>query len=170
MHRGCLCRQRLSLVELLQHFLEFRLVTVRRRFEYILAQLERRIHILEGFEIIFHGIDRAIQIIRGSDGKEDACTQLLAAFPLDREQTMAILELQLYRISRLEIDTIVAELDSKRAEAASIRQTLGSEEQLWAVVKRELDEVARQFGSPATNGDRQRRRSRRVRSHCLYRA
>ncbi|MFN9720116.1 MAG: DNA gyrase subunit A, partial [Planctomycetota bacterium] len=98
----------LSLKELLQHFLDFRYETVRRRIEYQLAQLRKRIHILEGFAIVFDGLDKALKIIRASDGKKDAAKKLMAAFPLDELQTDAILELQLYRISRLEINDILS--------------------------------------------------------------
>src|SRR5690606_708667 len=143
--QGVLVPARLSLAEMLSHFLKFRFKTVKKRFEYQLKQLERRIHILEGFAIIFSGIDKALKIIRNSDGKEDACAKLMKEFPLDREQTMAILELQLYRISKLEIDTILAELDEKRKAAEEIRGILKSNKKLWGVVKKELDEVASKF-------------------------
>ena len=65
-------RDGLGLKAILQHFLDFRLITVRRRFEFQLRQLRRRIHILEGFAIIFNALDRAIKIIRESSGKSDA--------------------------------------------------------------------------------------------------
>ncbi len=132
---------------MLGHFLKFRFKVVKRRFEYQLKQLERRIHILEGFAIVFSGIDKAIKIIRNSDGKEDACEKLMKAFPLDREQTMSILELQLYRISKLEIDVIMAELDEKRAQAEEIRGILKSDKKLWGVVKNELEEIGTKFGT-----------------------
>lgn len=146
-NNGVLVPRRMSLDEMLREFLTFRLKTVRKRFEFQLRQLERRIHILEGFAIVFSGIDKAIKIIRASDGKEDACEKLMKAFPLDREQTMAILELQLYRISRLEIDVILKELEEKRAQAEEIRGILKSEKKLWNVVGTELDEVANKFGT-----------------------
>ena len=75
-----------------------------------LRQLQRRIHILEGFAVIFKGLDKALRIIRKSQGKQDAAQELMKVFPLDEEQTFALLELQLYRISQLEIDRIVQEL------------------------------------------------------------
>ncbi len=137
---------RLSLLEMLQHFLTFRLKTIRRRFEYQLRVLERRIHILEGFAIIFDGLDKALKLIRQSTGKADAATRLMGAFPLDAEQTDAILELALYRISTLEIDRIVKELKEKRAEAAKIRAILASEKKLWDIVKTELEELGEKFG------------------------
>ena len=58
----------LALPEMLQHFLDFRFETVKRRFEYQLRQLEKRIHILEGFVIVFDGLDKALRIIRKSTG------------------------------------------------------------------------------------------------------
>jgi DNA gyrase subunit A len=145
--QGLLVPARCNLVELLQHFLTFRLATVRRRFQFLLAQLEQRLHILEGFALLFNDLDRALKIIRSSQGKRDACDRLLKAFPLlDEPQTMAILELQLYRISSLEINTIKDELAAKQAEADKIRKVLSSEKRLWNVVQTELDEVAEQFG------------------------
>src|SRR5262249_12703958 len=55
--------RRLSLKEVLRYFLDFRFATVRRRFEYELAQLRRRVHILEGFRVIFDALDRALKLI-----------------------------------------------------------------------------------------------------------
>ena len=137
--------RRCDLSEMLQYFLDFRFVSVRRRFEYQLELLLRRIHILEGFEIIFNGLDKALKLIRASSGKQDAAQKLMANFPLDEVQTMAILELQLYRISKLEINTIRAELKEKRAEADQIRRILASNKRLWKVVENELNELANEF-------------------------
>jgi DNA gyrase subunit A len=143
---GALVPRRVNLAELLLYFLDFRFDTVRRRYEYLLAQLKRRIHILQGFKIIFDGLDRVLKIIRASDGKQDAAARLMKAFPLDLEQTMAILELQLYRISQLEIDDIVKELRAKKQEAAEIAAILGSTRRLWKIVETELKELAEKFG------------------------
>jgi len=104
--RGALVPRVLSLKELLRHFLDFRFETVKRRLEFQLEQLRKRIHILEGFAIIFDGLDLALKIIRASGGKKDAAEKLMAKFPLDELQTDAVLELALYRISQLEIDHI----------------------------------------------------------------
>ena len=143
---GALVPRRLSLAEILRYFLDFRFITVKRRFEYLLKQVLRRIHILEGFEIIFSGLDKAIKIIRASNGKADAAKKLMAVFPLDEEQTYAILELQLYRISQFDIDQIMEELAEKREEAKRIKKVLASEKLLWGVVETELNEVAEKFG------------------------
>jgi len=83
---------RLDLKSILWHFLHFRLDVVTRRLEHELAAVERRIHVLEGFERIFGVLDEIIRIIRKSDGKQDAAKKIMARFDLDAGQTDAILE------------------------------------------------------------------------------
>ena len=144
--RGNLIPRVLSLKELLQHFLDFRYETVKRRLEYQLEQLRKRIHILEGFEIVFNGLDLALKLIRASSGKKDAAVRLMDNFPLDEVQTDAILDLALYKISQLEIDHIRTELKEKRAEAAKIEKLLKSKTQMWAFSRKELEEMAAEFG------------------------
>ncbi len=131
----------LSLREILQHFLQFRLETVRKRFEYHLRQLRRRIHILEGFAKIFNALDRAIRIIRTSTGKPDAAERLKAEFLLDDEQTNAVLDSQLYKIAQMEIQKILDELKEKQKEASRIEGILASEKKLWGVVRGELEKL-----------------------------
>jgi DNA gyrase subunit A len=142
---GALVPARLELKAFLQHFLTFRMQTVRRRLEFQLRQLEYRIHVLEGFALVFNDLDRALKIIRNSTGKRDAADKLMKVFTLDEEQTMAILELQLYRISQLEINTILEELGEKRTEAEKIRKLLASEPKLWKLIQTELEELSTQF-------------------------
>ncbi len=135
-------RDGLNLKEMLRYFLDFRLVTVQRRFEFQLRQLRRRIHILDGFRIIFDGLDRAIKIIRNSSGKPDAAEKLMAEFALDDEQVTAILDSQLYKIAQLEIQKILDELKEKTKEANRLEAILKSEKKLWSVVRDELEALA----------------------------
>ncbi|MBA4190673.1 MAG: DNA topoisomerase [Planctomycetaceae bacterium] len=138
-------RDGLSLKEMLQLFLDFRLATVRRRFEYQLRQLKRRIHILEGFAIIFNALDKAIKIIRESTGKPDAAEKLKNTFKLDDEQVTAILDSQLYKIAQMEIKKILDELAEKKKEADRIETILASEKKLWNVIKGELEALVEKF-------------------------
>jgi DNA gyrase subunit A len=138
--------ERLGLKAVLRYFLDFRFATVRRRFEYELEQLRKRIHILQGFRVIFNALDRAIKIIRESDGKPDAAEQLIKAFKLDEVQAEAILDAQLYRIAQLEIKKILDELKEKKAAAEEIEAILASNKKLWRVVKDELSGVGEKFG------------------------
>jgi DNA gyrase subunit A len=140
--------RRMGIKEALGYFLDFRLQVVERRFAYQLAQLEARIHILEGFVTIFDALDALIKLIRASDGKEDAAGKIMKQWKLDEVQTEAILELKLYKLAKLEIHVIREELGEKSAEAKKIRAILKSEDKLWSVIKDELKATAAELGTP----------------------
>jgi DNA gyrase subunit A len=137
--------ERLSLGQMIRHFLDFRMLTVERRLAYDLGQLKKRIHLLEGFEIIFDALDETIRIIRKSDGKADAAQKLIARFKLSEEQVDAILELRLYRLAKLEILVIQQELAEKRKEAATLSGLLKSEVRRWALIEKELQALKAQY-------------------------
>jgi DNA gyrase subunit A len=134
--------------EMLEHFLDFRITVTQRRFEYLLAELKKRIHILEGFVTIFDALDETIKIIRASDGKEDAAGKIMKRFKLDDIQTDAILELKLYKLAKLEINVIREELEEKAKEAKRIQKILNDDEKLLDVVRGELEAVAKELGTP----------------------
>jgi DNA gyrase subunit A len=138
--------ERLNLRGCLRHFLDFRFEVVTRRFRFELAELERRIHILEGYATIYDALDEVLRIIRKSEGKQDAADKLMKRFSLDEEQVDAILELKLYRLARLEILMIQRELDEKRKEAKKLETLLKSDARRWTVVKDELTALAEQYG------------------------
>lgn len=137
--------ERLGICQILRQFLDFRFETIKRRFEFDLEQLRKRIHILKGFKIIFDALDRAIKMIRESQGKADAAEKLMKAFGLDDIQTEAILEAQLYKIAQIEIKKITDELREKAKEADRIEDILASKRKLWGVVKSELAELGEKF-------------------------
>ena len=138
---GSCVPRRLGLVDILDQFLDFRFATVTRRLQYELRLLLRRIHILEGFEIVFDALDQAIRIIRRSDGKQDAAIKLIGRFGLSSEQSDAILELKLYRLAKLEILAITRELAEKRAAARKLQALLKSRSRRWDMVRDELLEL-----------------------------
>ena len=132
---------RLDLAQILRHFLDFRMDVVTKRLEFDLEALRKRIHILEGFAIIFDALDETIRIIRRSDGKKDAAAKLIKRFSLTEEQVEAILELKLYRLAKLEILLIREELEQKRAEATRIERLLKSPKARWKLIRGELLEI-----------------------------
>jgi len=144
---------RLGLKEILWHFLHFRLDVVTRRLTNELAGLEKRIHILEGFAIIFDALDEIIRIIRASEGKADAAGKIMKRFAqLDAEQTDAILELKLYRLARLEVNLVNDELREKSKRAKEIKKLLEDDTSdtnrsgRWGIVRKELEEILDEHG------------------------
>jgi len=138
--------ERLDLREILMHFLNFRLDVVTRRLKYEQEALTRRIHILEGFATVFDALDQILKIIRASEGKADAAKKIMARFPLDAEQTDAILELRLYRLAKLEIVVIRKELEEKTKRVREIGRLLKSEDARWQIVRSEIQEIQKRYG------------------------
>lgn len=148
--------ERLDLKRMLWYFLHFRLEVVTSRLEHELEQLQRRIHLLEGFEKVFDALDEIIKIIRKSDGKADSAEKIMKRFELDAEQTDAILELKLYRLARLEILVIQQELAEKRKRSRQISGLLKDEEGRWKMVRGEIEEIQRTYGNPKLDPRRSR--------------
>ncbi len=138
--------ERLNLKQLLEHWLAFRLLTLRRRLSHELAQLRERIHVLTAYERIFDALDEVIRIIRASEGKRDAAEKLMDRFDLDDVQVEAILELKLYRLARLELLVIRQELAEKRAAAERLDSILASESEMKALMRSELVTLRKQHG------------------------
>ena len=137
--------KRLSLAEILRAFLDFRFATVTRRAEFDLSELDKRIHILEGFEKVFDALDEVIRIIRKSEGRADAAEKLMARFKLSEEQADAILDLRLYRLAKLEILLVQKELAERRGEAKKLATLLKTPKARWALIKDELGEIKQKY-------------------------
>ena len=138
--------ERLDLHQMLFYFLHFRLEVVTRRLSHELDTLNKRVHILEGFEKVFDALDEILKIVRKSDGKADAAAQIIRRFGLDEDQTDAILELKIYRLARLEILVIRKELEEKRRRIRQINTLLKDEGSRWVIVRVELEEIQKKYG------------------------
>ena len=138
--------ERLELREILWHFLHFRMDVVTRRLDNELERHQKRIHILEGLEAVFDALDQILRIVRRSEGKKDAAKKIRLKFPLDAEQTDAILELKLYRLAKLEILLVREELNQRKKRATEIRRLLKNEESRWKLVRKELVETQKLYG------------------------
>jgi len=138
--------ERLDLHQMLFYFLHFRLEVVTRRLSHELDTLNKRVHILEGFEKVFDALDEILKIVRKSDGKADAAAQIIRRFGLDEDQTDAILELKIYRLARLEILVIRKELEEKRRRIRQINTLLKDEGSRWDIVRVELEEIQKKYG------------------------
>jgi DNA gyrase subunit A len=160
--------ERLDLKAILWHFLHFRLEVVTNRLGHELGALERRIHILEGFEKVFDALDEILRIVRKSDGKRDAAEKIMKRFDLDAEQTDAILELKIYRLARLEILVVREELEEKRKRAKQIGALLRNEAGRWKLVRDEIEEVRSRYADPSV--DRRRTAIEAVEDEIEYSA
>jgi topoisomerase-4 subunit A len=132
-----------GLSEILQEWIDYRFVTVRRRTEFRLAKVNDRIHILEGRETILLNIDEVIAIIRNSDEPKAA---LIDRFKLSDRQAEDILEIRLRQLARLEAIKIQQELAELRGEKEKLEDILDNPSTLKRLVIREIEADAKQYG------------------------
>jgi DNA gyrase subunit A len=135
----------LSLLEVVENFVEFRREVVRRRTEFELRKAEARAHVLEGLKIALDHLDEVIKLIRGSKSPAEARDGLTTQFKLTTVQAQAILDMQLQRLTGLERQKIVDELVELLKTIERLRAILSSDELLMQLVVNELKEVREKF-------------------------
>ncbi|MFL6673345.1 MAG: DNA topoisomerase IV subunit A [Massilia sp.] len=132
-----------GLGEILQEWVEYRFVTVRRRTEFRLGKVNDRIHILEGREAVLLNIDKVIQIIRNSDEPKSA---LILEFRLSDRQAEDILEIRLRQLARLEAIKIQQELAELRKEKTGLQDILENPGTMKRLIIKEIEADAKQYG------------------------
>jgi DNA gyrase subunit A len=135
----------LPLVDIIDHFIEFRREVVRRRTEFELRKAEARAHILEGLRIALDHLDEVIKLIRGSKSPAEAREGLITRFALSVLQSQAILDMQLQRLTGLERQKILDELADLLKVIERLRAILSSEELLMGVVLTELKAIRENY-------------------------
>jgi DNA gyrase subunit A len=136
----------LSLLELVESFIEFRRDVVRRRTEFELRKAEARYHILEGLKIALDHLDAVIKLIRGSKTVAEARDGLMTSFGLSQLQAQAILDMQLQRLTGLERQKILDELAELLKTIERLRAILASERLLMQIIVDELRAVKEKYG------------------------
>jgi DNA gyrase subunit A len=138
----------LSLLELIESFVDFRREVVRRRTEFELRKAEARRHILEGLKIALDHLDAVIALIRGSRNPAEAREGLIAQFALTLIQAQAILDMQLQRLTGLEREKILAELAELLKLIERLMAILGSDKLVMQIVVDELRAVQQKYSDP----------------------
>lgn len=135
-----------SLRELLTEFLEHRRHVVLARTNFDLLKAKFREHILEGFVKALDVIDDVIKTIKKSHTAEEAIASLISIFALSEDQSKAILEMRLQRLTGLEREKILNEIADIKKAIAGYLEILENEEVLKSVIKDELLDIKKDYG------------------------
>ena len=138
----------LSLKEMLFYYIEHQKEVIERRTRFELKKAEERAHILDGYIIALDNIDEVIHIIRSSQTDKEAGARLTERFGLSKKQTDAILEMRLRRLTGLEREKIEQELADLCEKIAYYKRVLEDEGLLKQIIKDELQEIKKKFGTP----------------------
>ncbi|HJQ50581.1 MAG TPA: DNA gyrase subunit A [Gaiellaceae bacterium] len=131
----------LALRDMLQHYLDFQREIVTRRSKYELRQLEKRVHILEGYLKALDVLDEVIALIRAAADTDAAHSGLIDRFGFTDIQARAILELRLRQLTALERAELEREYKDKTERIAELREILGDESRIDGLIREELLEL-----------------------------
>jgi DNA gyrase subunit A len=136
----------LTLKEIIQNFIEYRIVVITRRTEYELKKAQEKIHILEGLMIALKNIDEVIKIIRQSKQVQDAKDRLMNEFSLTEEQAKAILEMRLQKLTGMEIEGVEKDYNDTKKLIQQLEELLSQKQNIMTEIKKELIELKDKFG------------------------
>jgi DNA gyrase subunit A len=136
----------LSLLDTIRFFVDHRVDVVRRRTRFELRKAEERAHILEGLTKALDKIDAVIKLIRASKAPQEAREGLMRQFAFSQLQAQAILDMQLQRLTGMEREKLLEEYQNLIKKIAELKEILGNERVLKALMVRELKEIQKQYG------------------------
>ena len=136
----------LSLKEMLDYFIEHRFDVVRRRTKFDLEQAKARAHILEGLITAIDNLDDVIKLIRKAKTREEARDGLMKKYLLSEIQAKAILEMQLQRLTGLEMKSVKEEYDQISKKIEELQKILMDEKAIFTIIKQELLQLKDKYG------------------------
>ena len=135
----------LGLKQIISKYIDHQKEVIIRRTKFELKTDEARVHILEGLKVALDNIDEVVSIIRGAADDEEAKNKLMDRFGLTEIQSNSILEMRLRRLTGLERDKILDELDELLKEIEHLRAILASEQLVLNIIKEEMLEIKKKY-------------------------
>lgn len=136
----------LNLKQLIAHFVSHRDEVITRRTIYDLKVARHRMHILEALITAINNIDEVIKIIRGSEDTETARKALEKRFNFDEEQSQAIVDMQLKRLTHLQIEDLQKEIKELQAWIDYLQDLLANHDKILEIIKNDTNELAEKYG------------------------
>ncbi|MEM7444663.1 MAG: DNA topoisomerase IV subunit A [Pseudomonadota bacterium] len=141
----------MSLKQALRAFLDHRQIVLLRRTRHRLTKIDQRLDVLAGYLIAYLNLDEVIRIIRFEDEPK---TELISRFDLTETQADAILNMRLRALHKLQEIEIRREHDELTAEKSDLEDLVSSEDRQWSVLRYEIGEIDKAFGSKTELGRR----------------
>ena len=131
----------MNIKQMLHAWIEHRIDVIRRRTRFELAKAEARAHILEGYLKAIDHLDEIVKLIRGSNNRDEARTELMKQFEFSERQANAVLELRLYQLTGLERDKVTEEYNELVKKIDYFKAVLASEAMVKDIIREELTEI-----------------------------
>ena len=138
----------LGIVEILDAYIKHQKEVITKRTSFDLSVAQKRLHIVDGLIKAFSILDDVIKTIRASKDRSDANINLINKFGFTEEQSKAILDLQLYRLSNMDVVALEEEQKKLQLIIKSLTDILASDDRLKSVMKEELKLIKKEYATP----------------------
>lgn len=140
--------EQVGLKTILQAYIGHQKDVILRRTAFNLEKAKARLHIVDGLIKALSILDEVIVLIRNSKDKKDAKDNLVETYDFTQRQAEAIVSLQLYRLTNTDITALQNEKLDLNEEVATLDLILKQDKVLLRVMKKELLDMKKQFGTP----------------------
>ena len=138
--------QVLTLKQLIEQFVNHRDEVITRRTIYDLKVAKHKMKILQALIIAINNIDEVIAIIKSSQDTEEAKSRLEKRFDFDDEQSQAIVDMPLKRLTHLLIEDLQNQIKELQALIDHLEDLLAHHEKIRQIIKDETNELAEKYG------------------------
>jgi len=144
--------QVLGIKGILDCWIEFRMMCIRRQTAFDIRKKSERLHLLEGLAKILLDIDKAIRIIRGTEKDEQVVPNLMNGFGIDQAQAEFIAEIKLRNLNKEYIIRQTSNIEALKAEIADLEDIYNKESRVLDIICRQLKEISKKYGQPRKTG------------------
>jgi len=137
--------QTFGLREIIQNYIEFQKEIIYRRTAFDLDAAEKKEHIWSGLKIALDNIDDIVKIIKEAKTDKDAKDKLSEKYNIDDLQAEAILEMKLRKLTGLEKEKVIEELERLLNLIKELKTILASDERILEIIKTELIEIKNKY-------------------------
>lgn len=138
--------QLMGLLDIIRYYVEFQRTVIYRRSQYELTAAKNRAHILEGLLIAVHDVREVVDIVLDSKSYNESKERLRARFDLSEKQVVAVLDIPLKRLNKLDVGKMEEELAALRVKIKELEEILASKRKQLAVVRKEILEIKKKYG------------------------
>ncbi|MFX1309743.1 MAG: DNA gyrase subunit A [Promethearchaeota archaeon] len=136
----------LNLKEIINEYIEHRLIVISKRTEFLLKKAQERLHRVDGLLIALNDIDNVVNLIKSSRDTNEAKTKLNESYELSDIQVQAILSMPLSRLTNLEQQKLVDEQTSLKSSIAEYDKILKEKKLRLNIIKNDLNELIKKYG------------------------
>ena len=136
----------LNIMGLIKAHIDNREKVIIRRTKYDLEQAKKRLHIVDGLLIAIANIDEVVQIIKTAADTAEARSKLMKKFALTEEQTNAILDMPLRRLTGLQTQKLQEEKTTIGSNIKLFEEILADKKLRMKMIKEELAEIDKKYG------------------------